>query len=465
MKRLVLWMGMLAAACGGARAPAPANITPIEVTPPAAAAPSCGAGAFAFETMRSLADEVGPRLAGSPGDARAVVWALKTFTAAGFSGVRAEPVQAPVWQRVAESASLVEPPMSLAVAALGGSVSTPPGGVSGEVVRFESLDALRRTEVDLTGKIAFIDVVTARTRDGSGYGQAVGARIAGASAAAKRGAMAMLVRSIGTEASRLPHTGAMGYDKDLPRIAAAALSTNDADLLTRTLKRDPHAKLRLSIETRTLPDAATANVLAEVPGVSEELVVLGAHLDSWDLGRGAIDDGAGVGLVMAAAHELLAGPKPARTVRVVLFAAEENSGAGGKAYAAAHAAEAARHFAALEADLGAGAAWGVRVLTASAQSNAARGLFLGIPDVEVLGTDASGGADVGGLRALGVPIVDVMQNAEHYFDVHHTAADVPEVVDRAAMERAACVFAQVTRTLANTDVQLGRVEEARRSKH
>jgi carboxypeptidase Q len=411
--------------------------------------------------MRSLSDEVGPRLAGSPGDSLAVAWAVRTMNAAGLVDVHTEPVTVPVWQRVSESASLVAPPVALTVTALGGSVSTPKGGVRAEVVRFTSLDALKNGP-DLSGKVAFVDMSIDRAEDGHGYGDGVPVRINGAIEAARKGAIAIVIRSIGTDHSRLPHTGVMRYQDGVTKIPAAALSTDDADLLTRTLARDPHALLQLDLVTRELPAAPSANVVGDVPGTGPGIVLLGAHLDSWDLGRGAVDDGAGVGIVLAAARGVLGLPSRKRTVRVVFFAAEENSGAGSKAYAKAHDLELDRHVAALESDHGAGAAVGIRVLTASDKADAARALFSGISNVPVFADDAHGGADVSPLRARGVPILDVLQDASAYFDVHHTSGDVPEVADPAAMAHASCTVFQVAARLALSELELGRIDEAKR---
>ncbi len=431
--------------------------------PPLPIAPTlqCASGAFAFPSMQSLSDEAGPRLAGSPGDPRAVAWAVRAMTTAGLANVHTEPVVAPAWQRISESASLVDPVIALTVTALGGSVSTPIGGLTAEVARFASLDDLKNAP-DLKGKIAFVDLPIVRAKDGHGYGDGVALRFAGPNIAAHKNALAIVIRSIGTDQSRNPHTGATKYEDGVTPIAAAALSTNDSDLLTRTLEKNPHAKMHLEVQTRKLPDAHTFNVLGEVVGSGPGIVLLGAHLDSWDLGRGAIDDGAGIGIVLSAARGVMATGVPKRTVRVVFFAAEENSGAGARAYAKAHEAELNQHIAALESDHGAGSAYAIRVLAAPEKTDAARAVFSGIPTVDVMTTDADGGADVGPLRALGVPIIDVLQDATTYFDFHHTAADVPEIADPQAMAHASCAVFEVASRLANSELELGRVEESKR---
>ena len=264
----------------------------------------------------------------------------------------------PAWQRGAETGEVTSPVhQTLALAALGGSVATPDGGLEGEIVRVASLEELAGKPADaVRGRIVFIDQPTARTSDGAGYGAAGHVRSAGPSAAAKLGATGLLIRSIGTDDNRLPHTGGTHYDADVAKIPAAALSAPDAALLTRLVRRGP-VRVRFTLGCRTLPDAESANVIGEIPGRErpQEIVLLGAHLDSWDLGTGAIDDAAGCGIVIEAARQIgLMAQKPRRTIRVVLFANEENGLKGGKAYAEAHAAELASHVAALEADLGQG---------------------------------------------------------------------------------------------------------------
>ncbi len=383
------------------------------------------------------------------------------MTAAGLSDVHTEPVTAAAWARVSESASIVSPPVAFSVTALGGSVSTPKGGVRAPVVRFDSLLALQNA-ADLAGKIAFVDVSIVRAKDGHGYGDGVPVRINGAIEASKKHAIAIVIRSVGTDHSRLPHTGVMRYEDGTAKIPAGALSTDDADLLTRTLARDPNALLRLDLQTKTLGLVATANVVGEVKGRGPGIVLLGGHLDSWDLGRGAVDDGAGIGIVLAAARGVLAQGTPKRTVRVVFFASEENSGAGSKAYFKAHESELDRHVAALESDHGAGMAYAVRFLGGPSATPSAKALLSGIPTIDWLDADASGGADIAPLRERGVPILDVLQDASEYFDVHHTAADVPEAADPKAMTHASCAVFEVASRLANSDLDLGRIEDGKR---
>jgi Zn-dependent M28 family amino/carboxypeptidase len=424
----------------------------------------------AVDTVSSLTTEVGARLAGSPADKLAVAWAIHAMEERGLTNVHAEPVKVPTWQRGVETASIVSPIAHvLAVTALGWSGATPPKGIEAEVVRFESLDALRSADAKtVTGKIAFIDVKMERTSSGKGYGDAVPARGAGPLEAKKRGALAVVIRSIGTDRSRFPHTGATRQKDPKTALPAAALSVADAELLDREIAAHGTVRLALNLGPKWLPESDSANVVGEVAGGEKpgEVVVLGAHLDSWDLGQGAIDDGAGCGIVLEAGRAIAAlGHKPRRTVRVVLFAAEENSLAGGTTYAKTHAADADHIVAALEADSGTD-----RVLSArygGAKDARARFTALG-PLLAPLGIKlddgaAFGGADVSPLRGLGVPMVDLEQDFSSYFDTHHTANDTFERVSPEGIQQAAAAFATAGWTIANMDGDFGRVPEAERS--
>jgi carboxypeptidase Q len=427
------------------------------------------ASRHATEIVRSLTDEVGPRLSGSPGDAAAVAWAERTLAAHGFTNVHREAVKVPHWERGDESAAIVAPTrQKLAVTAIGGSVGTPAGGLEAEVVEFPSVDALAAaTPATLSGKIAFVNVPTSRERDGSGYGRAGRARWESNALAKKRGAVAVVIRSIGTDHDRFPHTGSAFRDEEPNAIPTAALSNPDADLLHRTVESKGHVRLKLSLGCKWLPEADSANVVADLRGTdkADEIVLLGAHLDSWDLGTGALDDGAGVAIVTEAARLVGAYAKPRRTIRVVLFAAEETGLAGGRGYAKAHEAEAAKHIAAIEADSGTGKVWAARFLGAPQArplfTDAAKAVLpLGVPTVD---SDAHGGSDLGPLKALGVPIVDLPQDMTTYFDIHHTANDTFDKIDPAALAQASATFATMAYSLAMMPSDLGRVPEAKRN--
>jgi hypothetical protein len=423
----------------------------------------------AADVVASLTTEVGPRLAGSPGDKLAVKWALHTMEARGLTNVHAEPAKVRAWQRGVETAAIVAPvKQPMAVTALGWSGATPAKGIEADVARFDSLDALKNADPKgVAGKIAFVDVKMERTATFKGYGDAVSARGDGPKVAATKGALAFLVRSIGTDQTRFPHAGASRQIDEKTPLPAGAISNADADLLDRVLAAHGSARLALNLGPKRLAPANSANVVGEIPGSSapDEVVLLGAHLDSWDLGQGAIDDGAGCGIVLEAAHAIGAlAKKSRRTVRVVLFASEEYSGDGSKEYARAHASDAAKIVVALEADEGTD-----RVLTAKYLGDPARRaqfLTLG-PALAPLGVtiddkEAHGGSDIGPLRAIGVPIVDLNQDATHYFDTHHTANDTFERIDPVAIQQASAAFATAAWTFANMNGDFGRVPESAR---
>lgn len=418
----------------------------------------------AVDVATALANEVGPRLAGSTGDAAAVAWGLKTMTALGFASVHSEPVTVPVWRRLQEDATLGAE--SLAVTALGGSPSTPTDGVSAEVTTVRSLDEVTNAKAGAyQGRIVFFDVVIARARDGSGYGAGAKVRVLGPAAAAAKGALAVLVRSAGTDDGDLPHTG-VTKDPDPPVVAipSAALGRASADRLVAALAKDAKTTVRLRIRTERAPDATSANVVGEVAGAEPGIVLLGAHLDSWDLGRGATDDGCGVGAVLDAAARVARAGVPRRTVRVVLFAAEENSGAGAKAYAAAHSSD--LHVSATEMDAGCGAPYEVRVLAGPSEttSEITGAIARAVAPVPLVDATAEGGADVQALRLLGVPVIDVRQDMTHYFDTHHTKSDDASAIDGPALRLAAGTLARVAVTVARADGVLSAVPESKRKR-
>ncbi len=422
----------------------------------------------AFAILRSLTDEVGPRMSGTPGDARAVDWALAKMKSLGLVNVRAERVMVPHWERGEGSGSIVAPvQQSLILTALGGSVGTPEGGLEAEVLAVPSLQALEDLPADkVRGKIVFFDKPMARTRDGSGYGKAVDVRGKGAIAASKKGAIAVLIRSVGTGPARLPHTGALRYVDDVPKIPAAALALPDADLLRRTLERGP-ARVKLNLGCKQLDDAPSANVVGEVTGseTPDELVLLGAHLDSWDLGTGAVDDGAGVAAVLEAARLISELPRrPRRTVRVVLFANEEAGLRGAIEYAKVHKDELPKHTMALEIDLGAGRVYGVHYLAGPSSGPGFQAIAAPLRVLGVAPPIASEhhGADLWPLRAAGVPLVDLAQDATKYFDLHHTADDTLDKVDPGDLDHVVAATTAFAFGAADTTADFGRIPEDKR---
>jgi carboxypeptidase Q len=422
----------------------------------------------AYETIRGLTDTVGPRLAGSSGDARAVAWAQATLVAQGFANVRAEAVTVPHWERGTESGELVLPaPMRLALCALGGSVATAADGLEADVVEAQSLEGIDALGEKAKGKIVFVWKVMERKSDGSGYGATVPIRGGAASRAAKVGAVGALIRSVGTSNARFPHTGSLRYDESLPKVPAAALAIPDADQLHRLLASGARVRVRFRLGARTLPDARSANVIGEIPGREkpEEIVLLGGHLDSWDLGTGAVDDGAGLGIVIEAARLIGQLPRrPRRTLRVVAFANEENGLAGGRAYAGAHAAELPRHVAAVESDSGAGRvsgfAWAAGPSAEPYLATVASILKpFGVGDVKKGG----GGADIGTLRAAGVPLFSPIQDSSRYFDLHHSADDTFDKIDREELNTGVAAVAALAYALAEAEAPLERIPEAERA--
>lgn len=415
----------------------------------------------AYAILQHLTDRIGPRLSGSPGAEAAVRWTRERLAGDGLL-VRLEPVTVPHWVRGVEEAEIVAPnPQKLVVTALGGSLPTPEQGLVAEVVEvasFEELAALGAAKV--SGRIVLYNrAITAS----EGYGSVAVYRTRGAIEAARLGAVASLVRSLGTRSLRAPHTGAMTYDDALPKIPAAALTAEDAELIQRLLAAGESVRVRLRLGCRTLSDADSANVVADLPGRErpEEIVLIGAHLDSWDLGTGAIDDGAGVAVVMESLRLLnVLALTPRRTIRGVLYMNEENGLRGARNYAGTHAGALARHVAAIESDGGGARPTGFSALTGPGGVETVReiaGLLrsLGADHVSAGG---SGGADIAALRPAGVPLLGLQQDGTRYFDWHHTAADTLDKVDPLELAQNAAALAVMAYVLAEMPEPLPRPE-------
>ncbi|MBG9387055.1 M20/M25/M40 family metallo-hydrolase [Caenimonas aquaedulcis] len=404
---------------------------------------------LAFNLMASLVSEVGPRPAGSPGYDKATQWALARLAALGFSNVRAEPVALSAWQRGATTLDVLAPQARrLIVAALGNSVGTPAGGVEGEIAYYPDFAALRDDTTDRArGRIAFIDRQLGRERGTGSYGEAIRGRVLGAVEAGKRGALAVVIRSLGTDTDRIAHTGSMRYDDDVAKIPAVAVSTMDAQWIAERAANGRPVRVRLAMAATAQVPALANNVIGEVPGtgLAGEIVLLGAHLDSWDITPGAQDDAAGVGIVMAAAKAIIeAGRKPRRTVRVVLFANEENGFDGAKAYAARY--KDVPHQLMGESDLGAGRIWRLRsrVAESALPAIAAMGRVLQPLGIATEGNDGSPEPDISALMDLNRwPALELSQDATKYFDVHHTINDTVDRVDPATMPQNAAAWAAV----------------------
>lgn len=421
-------------------------------------------GTGAFKLVESLTTEVGHRFAGTHGDRAAVAWALLKLKALGFSNVRAEPVTVPRWVRGEISVKILEPfPRELVAIALGGSVGTPDGGIEAPVFRVDDLEALKAADpAEVKGTIVFIADRMQRTKDGSGYGKAVGKRVRGASVAAAKGARGVIIRSVGTSRARIAHTGMTRYEEDVEPIPAVAVSNADADMIGRQLATGRDVVVNLELTSRRLPDAQSANVIGEIPGAASEagIVLLSAHLDSWDVGTGAVDDGAGVAVAMEAARlSSEAGGGPRRTIRVVLYANEEFGLSGAKAYADAHADEIERHVLAMEADFGAGRVWQLASNVPDDKRPLVEAMheLLAPLDVALGGNDSGGGADINALVKRGVPTLAPRQDATHYFDVHHTISDTLDKLDPESLDQNVAVYATLAYLAANLETDFGRL--------
>lgn len=408
-----------------------------------------------FEIVESLTTEIGPRLAGSEAEARARDWAVAMLRANGFTNVHIEPFTIPYWDATREEAHIIAPsPQPLRIVALGGSPSTPAGGVEAEIVRFTSMAELQDAPNSaVAGRIVFVDEIMQRTQDGSGYGVAVAKRGRCAPVAQPKGAAACLIRSAGTDSHRFPHQGGSSRQADGASLPAAALSAPDADQLARLLTRGP-VRVRINIEADIRDNAPSGNVIAEIRGRErpDEIVLLAAHLDSWDSGTGAIDDGAGVAIITAAARLIRDLPRrPRRTIRVLLSGAEENGVHGGAAYAAAHASE--THIVAAESDFGSGRIWQFQSRFAEPALPYARRMQRALAPLGVLPGDntAGGGADIGALRRAGVPVADLNQNGLLYFDLHHTPDDTLDKIDPADIQQNVAAYATFAYLAAESD--------------
>ncbi len=393
---------------------------------------------LAYELIRSLTTEVGPRMAGTPADAQAVAWAKANMQELGFSNIRTEPVEFPLWVRGTASAEITAPyPQPLTVLSLGFSVGTNSDGLEAKVVRFDDLKSLEAAEDDsLDGAIAFIANRMERTRDGSGYGPAVAARSRGASVAAQKGAAALLIRSIGTDDDRVAHTGVMRYADDVEKIPALALANPDADQLERVLETagDKPTMIRLQSSAHMNGKATSYNVIGEIPANqdSDEWVIIGCHLDSWDVGTGAVDDGAGCGITMAAAYMIAQqSDSLKRGIRVVLFANEEQGLWGAKAYRDAHLNELENHVVGSESDFGAGRVWRFSTRFAPEALIYADQIAQVLAPLNIVRGDnnAFGGADMSPMRASGMAVVSLNQDGTKYFDLHHTENDTFDKID------------------------------------
>ncbi len=387
------------------------------------------ADSAAWNKLAELTDGFGNRISGSDALERAIDWILARMKSEGLDNAHTEPVMVPRWVRGHEQVELLQPRyLKLAMLGLGGSVATPKGGIEAEVLVVSSFDDLKAHAAQARGRIVLYDVPFVN------YGQTVVYRGIGANEASKLGAVGMLLRSVGPFGMRTPHTGAMQpYDSTTPRIAAAAIPMEDAAMLHRMQARGQKIVVRMEMEAQTLPDAPSRNVMAEIVGRDKpgEVVVFGGHIDSWDVGTGAMDDGGGMVIAWEAVRLLKQlGLTPRRTIRAVGWTNEENGGRGGQAYRDAHQAELDKHIAAIESDGGTfkfrgfGFSGGDSAFTVVQQISK---LFksLGVDSAFVGG----GGSDIAPIMAAGVPGMGHVVDGTRYFWYHHTEADNVDKID------------------------------------
>ena len=418
------------------------------------------------ELITSLTTEVGHRLAGTLNDKKGREWAKEKMLALGFDRVWEEPVTIPLWHRGSASLRMTAPfEHNMTLAALGTSIATPEGGLTAEVVQFDEYkDLVAAAPNSLDGKIAYVSLRMANNGL-KGYGYAGQARRNGSVAAAKAGASAIIIRSIGTDDNRTPHTGSMNYADGVTKIPAAAISNPDADLLDHALKYGKPVTLHLEMSSYTLDPVVTYNVLGEITGTDDpqKAVMIGAHLDSWDLGTGALDDGTGVSIMMsAAAHIIAGGKKPKRSIHVMLFAAEEEGLFGAHEYVRAHKEDHQdfdNTILGAEWDSGTGRIINIEPGVGPTSLNVVReiGAVLAPYGVATLSTNsAKGQSDMSALGNAGMPAVNLGLEQTNYFYFHHKSNDTLDKVDMPAITHNAAIYAMFAYLAASVDVDYKR---------
>ena len=413
------------------------------------------ADTFAWQRLSVLTDSIGNRLSGTPQLDRAIEWAVAEMKKDGLENVHTEPVMVPRWVRGSESAEIVEPSSHpIVMLGLGGSVATPPAGIQAEVLTVHSFEELDANAAAARGKIVFYNVAF------TNYGETVRFRSTGPSRAAARGAVAVLVRAVGLNGLRLPHTGALQYAADAPKIPAAAITTEDADRLQRIADRGSKTVVRLKMEGHFEPDVPSANVVGEIRGRErpDEIVLVSGHLDSWDVGAGATDDGGGCVVTWEALRLMKKlGLRPRRTVRVVLWTNEENGGRGGLAYRDAHRAELPKHAVMLESDGGVFRPVGFGFTGSDAARTTVKAIATLLAGIGADQVGASGGgADIGpSVQEAHVPSMSLDVDGAKYFLIHHTPADTIDKIDPIDMARCAAAVAVMAYVVADLPTRLG----------
>jgi Zn-dependent M28 family amino/carboxypeptidase len=427
---------------------------------------------YAFKQVAHLSNNIGPRLTGSPQAAKAVEYVANELKAIGCD-VQLEKVMVPHWVRGIEAAALTTFPgqaehttQKIVLTALGDSVATPNLGLEAEIVAikdFEELKAMPRDKV--AGKIVLFNYpfdkdMAAQGHSGQAYGEAVEYRSDGPSAAARQGAVACLIRSVGGADFRLPHTGQTKYAADAPKIPAAAVTAEDAQLIVDLAKQGP-VKMKLVLTPQALPDVESANVIGDFKGGEhpEQVVIVSGHLDSWDLGTGAIDDGAGVAVSMEVAnliHKL--NLKPKRTIRVIAWMNEENGLRGSKQYAKDHEKDWANHFASMETDGGADHPVGLHIKAKPEVKTMLKAVaaILQESGAGALELSENAGADIGAMEKAGVPGFAPIQDGRFYFNYHHTAADTLDKINPKYLSETSAIVAVYAYALANSEQALPR---------
>jgi hypothetical protein len=416
---------------------------------------------LAWDITEGLTTEVGQRLAGTEAEARARDWAVAKLKSLGFKNVRIETFDMPVWVRGTETAEIVAPfAQKLTLAALGNSGATGPEGITAEVAVFASFAELQAApDSAVRGKIVYIGNSMKANQDGSGYGPEGVGRRRGPAVASAKGALAVIIRPAGTDSHRNPHVGGTNFPAGTAAIPAASLSNPDADQIERIAKRGKPTRLHLTLTPRQTGTGQSGNVIAEVPGTDPKagIVLIGGHLDSWDLGTGAIDDASGVAITTAAAKRIMDAGRPRRTIRVVWFGAEEQGGFGGIAYAKAHGQE--YHATASESDFGADRIWKFDVnLPESAKAVGGRLATALTPLGIVVGKDVAGdGTDVRPIMNLGTAAIDLAQDGTRYFDYHHTPDDTLDKVDPVQLRQNVAAWTAMLAVVANAPEEIGKV--------
>ncbi len=415
-----------------------------------------------FDVVADLTTRIGPRMAGTEADARAVAWAESLLTESGFDRVWLQPVTFPTWHRKLERAVITSPvAFDMVTLALGFSPATAEGGVEAEVVMFDNLAALEaadRSQVE--GRIVFIRNRMEPARDGSTYGPAVQARSIGARVAAQKGGVALMIRSIGTSRNRFAHTGTQRFDADTRALPAVAISNPDADRLERLIELGEPVRALVEVDAEFIEAYTSHNVIAEITGARypEQIVALGAHLDSWDVGTGALDDGAGIAIITEAGRLILdLDRRPDRSIHIIYFAAEEIGLWGGRVWAEENADNFHNIQVGAESDFGAGPIYEI----------AARVSDEAWPVIEAIQAElAPLGIDLGGRRAIGGPdfipsapfgmaAVDLRQDGTTYFDYHHTENDTLDKIDPEELAQNAAAYAVLAWLAAQSPVSFG----------